>query len=292
MPSFTVLIAVVLGIVIIILIAYGLVIYGLRDVFFAGQDIGSRLATYVTLPDESSPTQSGKRRRVGLVRIRLRMNNMLSGLASEKAAKLQLISANWPITETEFVLIRMTGTILAFHIGHARFQNGSFRDWSGCHRVLRPRSIIETCNFTTPAEFWETARGCIDLDDRCSQGRLQFTQAIEVVSKELKPPASDEFRRVRHEIGLGLSLSQALTNLVARMENDDLYLAVTAININSQVGGNIVTMLEAVTETIRERVRLFSEIRVLTAQQRFAAMCSPFYPSLWRQPYFLLTLNI
>ena len=45
MPSFTVLITVVLAIGIIILIAYGLVIYGLRDVFFAGQDIGSRLET-------------------------------------------------------------------------------------------------------------------------------------------------------------------------------------------------------------------------------------------------------
>jgi tight adherence protein B len=103
-------------------------------------------------------------------------------------------------------------------------------------------------------------------------------QAIEVVSKELKAPVSEEFRRVRHEIGLGLSLSQALTNLVARMENDDLYLVVTAININSQVGGNIVTMLEAVTETIRERVRLFAEVRVLTAQQRFGSYILTFLP--------------
>jgi tight adherence protein B len=103
-------------------------------------------------------------------------------------------------------------------------------------------------------------------------------QAIDVVSKELKPPASDEFRRVRHEIGLGLSLSQALTNLVARMENDDLFLVVTAININSQVGGNIVTMLEAVTGTIRERVRLFAEVRVLTAQQRFGSYLLTFLP--------------
>jgi tight adherence protein B len=62
------------------------------------------------------------------------------------------------------------------------------------------------------------------------------------------------------------------------MENDDLYLVVTAININSQVGGNIVTMLEAVTDTIRERVRLFAEVRVLTAQQRFGAIILTFLP--------------
>jgi tight adherence protein B len=83
---------------------------------------------------------------------------------------------------------------------------------------------------------------------------------------------------VRHELGLGLSLSQALNNLVARMENDDLYLVVTAININSQVGGNIVTMLEAVTSTIRDRMRLFAEVRVLTAQQRFGSYLLTFLP--------------
>src|SRR4030042_6711000 len=116
MQSFTILIAVVSAIIIFILIAYGLVIFGLRESFCSGQDIGSRVATYVTLPDESAQGQAGQRRRSGFVRWRLRMNNMLSGLASEKL-NLQLISANWPATETEFVIIRYAGTILAFILG-------------------------------------------------------------------------------------------------------------------------------------------------------------------------------
>jgi len=53
---------------------------------------------------------------------------------------------------------------------------------------------------------------------------------------------------------------------------------VTAININSQVGGNLVTMLQAVTSTIRERIRLFGEVRVLTAQQRFGSLLLTFLP--------------
>src|SRR4030042_2196272 len=116
MQSFTILIAVVSAIIIFILIAYGLVIFGLRESFFSGQDIGSRLATYVTLPEESTQGQAGQRRRRGFVRWRLRLNNMLSGLASEKL-NLQLISANWPITETEFVIIRYAGLVVAFGLG-------------------------------------------------------------------------------------------------------------------------------------------------------------------------------
>jgi len=98
---------------------------------------------------------------------------------------------------------------------------------------------------------------------------FSLLQSIEVVVKEMKPPVSEEFRRVMRETGLGVSLPEALRNLAARMENGDLNLVITAIEIQYQVGGNLATMLSAVTETIRERVRLFGEVRVLTTQQRY-----------------------
>lgn len=296
MTSFTSLLVILIIFVIVILLAYALVIYGLRDVFYAGQDIGSRLATYATVPDEAEQPLPGKRRRVGLVRWRLRLNNMLSGLASEKL-NLQLVSANWPITETEFVLIRLGGVIAAFALGWLMSSiSSSIQATETIGVALKiSREVVAGIGLAVIAFFIPD----LILKRSISQRRINFgkqlvdvlvlmtgavragyslPQAIEVVSKEMKAPASEEFRRVRHEIGLGLSLTQALANLVARMENDDLYLMVTAININSQVGGNIVTMLEAVSNTIRERIRLFSEVRVLTAQQRFGSYVLTFLP--------------
>jgi tight adherence protein B len=287
MPSFTVFVTVILVIFIIILIAFGLVIYGLRDVFFAGQDIGSRLVTYVTLPDETNQPQAGKRRRVGLVRLRLRMNNMLSGLASEKL-NLQLISANWPITETEYVLIRIASVIMAFGVGLLITKMVVSGIGLAVIAVFIPDLLLKRAISQRQLNFGKQLVDVLILMTGAVRAGYSLPQAMEVVSKELKPPATEEFRRVRHEIGLGLSLSQALTNLVARMENDDLYLVVTAININSQVGGNIVTMLEAVTETIRERVRLFSEARVLTAQQRFGSYVLTFMPIAMAAVLFLI----
>jgi tight adherence protein B len=277
MPSFALLVAIVLSIVIVILIASGLVIYGLRDIFYAGQDIGTRLANYVSLPEDTIQTQVGQRRRVGLLRMRLRLNNMLSGLASEQL-NLQLMSANWPITETEYVLIRIASVIVSFLLGS--LIAGTVISGIGLAVIVFfiPDLLLKRSISQRRTNFGRQLVDVLVLMTGAVRAGYSLPQAIEVVSKELKPPASEEFRRVRHEIGLGLSLSQALTNLVARMENDDLYLAVTAININSQVGGNIVTMLEAVTETIRERVRLFAEVRVLTAQQRFGSYILTFLP--------------
>ena len=287
MTSFTVLIAVIAAIVIIILLAYGLVIFGLRDIFFAGQDIGSRLATYVTLPEETTQRQDGTKRRTNLLRMRLRMNNMLSGLASEKL-NLQLISANWPITETEYVLIRFWSVIAAFALGFLitrRLESGL-----GLAVIVFfiPDLVLRRAISQRRLNFGKQLVDVLILMTGAVRAGYSLPQAIEVVSKEMKAPAADEFRRVRHEIGLGLSLTQALSNLVARMENDDLYLMVTAININSQVGGNIVTMLEAVTGTIRDRVRLFAEVRVLTAQQRFGSYILTFLPVAMAAAMFFL----
>jgi tight adherence protein B len=277
MPSFALLVTLVGSLIIVILIAYGLVIYGLRDIFYAGQDIGSRLATYVEVPEVSDQVQTAQRRRVGLMRLRLRLNNMLSGLASEQLS-LQLLSANWPITETEYVLIRITSVIMSLLLGS--LITGTIVSGIGLAVIVFfiPDLLLKRSISQRRTNFGKQLVDVLVLMTGAVRAGYSLPQAIEVVSKELKAPASEEFRRVRHEIGLGLSLSQSLTNLVARMENDDLYLVVTAININSQVGGNIVTMLEAVTETIRERIRLFAEVRVLTAQQRFGSYILTFLP--------------
>jgi tight adherence protein B len=55
------------------------------------------------------------------------------------------------------------------------------------------------------------------------------------------------------------------------MESDDLYLVVSAVTINMQVGGNLGQILEAVTDTIRNRIYLFAEIRALTSYATYTS---------------------
>ena len=69
-------------------------------------------------------------------------------------------------------------------------------------------------------------------------------------------------------MSLGLPLHQALEAMAERIQSDDLDLVVTAINIQNEMGGNLSSILETITDTIRERVRILREVQVLTAQQR------------------------
>ena len=97
-----------------------------------------------------------------------------------------------------------------------------------------------------------------------------FLQGMELVTREARPPISEEFERVVREMQLGVALHPALNNLVRRVASEDLELMVTAIQIQSQVGGNLATVLDAIAHTIRERIRIMGEIQTLTAMQRYS----------------------
>jgi len=93
-------------------------------------------------------------------------------------------------------------------------------------------------------------------------------QALEAVSRELPSPISDEFRRVVQEMQIGITMEKALENLLRRIPSEDLDFVVTAINVQREVGGNLSEILDTISFTIRERVRIKGEIRVMTAQVR------------------------
>jgi tight adherence protein B len=97
-----------------------------------------------------------------------------------------------------------------------------------------------------------------------------FLQGMELVTREGRPPISEEFERVVREMSLGMALQPALNNLVRRVASEDLELMVTAINIQAQVGGNLATVLDSIAFTIRERIRIIGEINTLTAMQRYS----------------------
>jgi tight adherence protein B len=120
-------------------------------------------------------------------------------------------------------------------------------------------------------------------------------QAMEAVSREMPVPICDEFRRVVQEMQLGIPMEVALDNLLRRIPSEDLDLVVTAVNVQREVGGNLAEILDTISYTIRERVRIKGEIRVMTSQViysgRFLAMMPIFIALILyvlNRPYMML----
>jgi tight adherence protein B len=91
-------------------------------------------------------------------------------------------------------------------------------------------------------------------------------QAMEAISKEMPPPISDEFRRVVQEMQLGIPMDKALDSLIRRIPSEDLDFVITAINVQREVGGPLAEILDTIAFTIRERIRIKGEIKVMTSQ--------------------------
>lgn len=258
-------------------IAYGLVTLALvfllviilRRTVSAGDKINDRLETYLAMPEFISRRQS-ERSRTWLTRMRIQVNAAFSGLASRETA-VQLMSANWPITPTEFVVLRFFGSIIVFIL--ASLTSKSFIVGIGATVIayILPGLFLHASTNRRRMNFGKQLVDVLVLMTGAVRAGFSLLQAIEVVGREMAPPSSEEFKRVIREVSLGRSLHESLNDLSNRMENADLALFVTAVNIQYQVGGNLAYMLNSVTETIRDRIRLLGEVRVLTTQQRLTA---------------------
>jgi tight adherence protein B len=117
-------------------------------------------------------------------------------------------------------------------------------------------------------------------------------QAIDAAAQRLQPPLSEEFSRLVADVRLGASLEDALAAMGARVGSYDLDMVITAILIQRSTGGNLSEVLDNVAETIRERDRIRGEIRVLTAQQRFAAWVLSLWPVALAGIFFLLNPDL
>ena len=95
-----------------------------------------------------------------------------------------------------------------------------------------------------------------------------FFQAVDIVVKEMSGPISEEFFKLQKEINLGMTTEAALDKLVKRVQSEDLELIVTAVLIQRQVGGNLSEVLDNMSSTISDRVKVKGEVKTITAQGR------------------------
>lgn len=232
-------------------------------------DVQDRINRFVITQGAGESLSSDNSQPDLLGTFRNRLNNVLTILSSDEL-RIRLASAHWQITDREYILIRILLVFLGFIVGWMIPNNFLGGIGLAIITYYLPGIILDRSIDVRRQRFQNQLLDSLILIRGAVQSGYSLLQALDLVREELIPPSSEEFGRVVREVQLGLPLSQAMLNLSSRMESDDLYMVVTAIIINSQVGGNLTTMLTAVTDTIRQRIYLFGEVRALTAYARYA----------------------
>ena len=120
--------------------------------------------------------------------------------------------------------------------------------------------------------FQERFADAVDMIARSMRAGNALTSAIQLVGEEMADPIGQEFRQVAEEIRLGLDPTEALGGLKTRVPSEDVAFFCTAVNIQRAAGGNLAEILDRLSDVIRKRFELLSHARVLSAQQRYAAI--------------------
>lgn len=112
----------------------------------------------------------------------------------------------------------------------------------------------------------------LTIMSNCMRSGYSFQQAMHSISREMPQPIAGEFGRVVREINYGATLEQALNNMARRVNSKDFELLISAVMTSVQVGANLSEILDTISETITDRIRLREEVRVFSAQGRMSGI--------------------
>ncbi len=207
----------------------------------------------------------------------------LKGRKEAGAIERNLTTANILIKPTEFLVINLVILIVALILAVvalrfmasdggfvvllkrlAVFGGIAFLGWRGPQMVLafmanKRRGILE----------YQLA-DALTIISSSLKGGYSFVQGLGMAGEQMEEPIKSEITRVMRLIQLGLDTPKALLQMSERVNSYDYDMTISATNIQLAVGGNLSTLLEGISATIRDRIRLRRDISALTAQGRIS----------------------
>jgi len=198
------------------------------------------------------------------------LNRVLAkrGLGADLAT--QLARADLKITVGEFMAATIILVVLAGAVAFFLKRDILVTAGACLAGFLAPRFYVGMLRNRRLKSYNDQLADSINLMVNGIRAGYSILQAMEAVSRDMGPPISVEFRRVVQEVQLGLPVELALNNMLRRVPSADLDMLITAINVQREVGGNLAEVLDSISYTIRDRVRIQGDIHALTAYGRGA----------------------
>lgn len=182
--------------------------------------------------------------------------------------KMQIAKTDYKLRVSEYLILTVLAAIAGAGAALYFFGGPIFAVIGFLVGSRVPRTMINRAAKKRILKFNDQLGDMLSLWVNALRSGYSVLQGMETIATEMPDPIAKEFERVVQEVRLGLSVEQALDNMYQRVPSEDLDLVITAVNIQREVGGNLAEVLDSISFTIRERVRIKGEVRVLTSQGR------------------------
>lgn len=259
---------------IILAVAAGaLMIFGAGFALLTGgssSEVDERLQQYVSNPvtDATLAVEAPSKRNVAVAD---RVDKVIAGRSFSDGVKRRIAKADAKLRVSEYIAIQILSIVGFGALGYFIFGNSIFIGVLGAILgFFLPQIFLSSAAKRRLRAFDDQLVTTLNLWVNALRSGYSVLQSMEAIATELQAPVSVEFERVVQEVRLGLSVPQGLDNMLRRVPSDDLDLVITAVKIQREVGGNLAEVLDTISFTIRERLRIKGEIRTLTAQGRLS----------------------
>jgi tight adherence protein B len=233
----------------------------------------AKVSNDALLPEGLMPSEAtGAARRSFQLREALAtpMQGLAAPLMRGRQNQLQedLQRADLQMRAAEFVLIQVGAAVLVAAVAYLRFGNPLVIAVGLVVGYFLPPLYLRRRKAQRRRAFDMVLGDTITLLSNSIKAGYSIQQSLSSIAENGRPPLAAEIGRVVRETGLGIELEVALDHANVRLASKDFELLITAILIHRAVGGNLAEVLEQIADTIRERVKVAGEVRVLTAQAR------------------------
>jgi tight adherence protein B len=112
----------------------------------------------------------------------------------------------------------------------------------------------------------------IDIIVRGVRAGLPLGDCLRVIAAEVAEPIRSEFRLIVESQSMGLSISEAVDRLIARVPVSETSFFSIVIGIQQKAGGSLSEALANLSNVLRERKKMEGKIKALSSEARASAM--------------------
>lgn len=138
--------------------------------------------------------------------------------------------------------------------------------------ILAPLGWIIRVRRRRLARITAQLPAAIDMLVRSMRAGHPIATGVGLVAREMRAPIGTEFALVFDEMSYGMDLRQAFEKMGQRLGLLEIHYMIAAMRIQSTTGGNLAEVLAALSNVMREKIKLKAKVKALSAEARFSGL--------------------
>ncbi|HCT08461.1 MAG TPA: secretion protein F [Pseudomonas sp.] len=129
-----------------------------------------------------------------------------------------------------------------------------------------PRWVVGVLAKNRTKKFTSAFADAVDIIVRGIKSGLPVHDCLKIIGKECPEPLAGEFRILTENVGMGMSMEQALERMYERMPTPELRFFAIVLSIQAKTGGNLAEALGNLSAVLRSRKLMAEKIKALSAE--------------------------